>query len=123
MDCELKKRALDLCRTVCVYIASANYYILCMVQSAESAIKMLIFAVVIASFTIVLSSAQPTAISSVQCNATYNGIPESCRDASTALYMGTATADQRMMTCSAGHMCYGLLQIVMHDCSNTVRNS
>ena len=83
--------------------------------------KMLIVAVVIAS-SIVLSSAQPTANSDSQCNATWAGVPQSCRDAAIARSMGLATPDQTMMTCNSGQMCYNFLQNVIRDCGETVSN-
>ena len=81
--------------------------------------KMLIVAVVIASF-VVLSSAN------MMCNTTNSTVPASCRNASMVLRNGPTNDTQRMMArmmvCNASDMCYRLLQNVTVYCGNMVSN-
>ena len=88
---------------------------------------MLIVPALVIALSFVLASAQsePTVAPSPECitayNATYNsGDTSDCVAASLALFLGTATDEQRMMVCSAGQQCNTMIENVISLCGNTV---
>ena len=88
---------------------------------------MFLVVVVIGLSIVLLSSAQPNSQSSFQCNVTYNATFESinstaveCRAAQCAAFLGTATAQQRMMMCEEGQQCNTMIENVISACGDTV---
>ena len=69
--------------------------------------------------SLVQSLAPPECIAAY--NATFNNeTTASCPEASIALFLGTATDDQRMMVCSPGQQCNTMIENVIDVCGNKV---
>ena len=88
---------------------------------------MSIITALVIALSFVLSSAQPEPQPSAECIAAYNATfteadTNGCSAASLALFLGSATDDQRMTVCTAGQQCNTMIENVISMCGNTVSN-
>ena len=82
-------------------------------------------AVMVAS-SFVFSSLAQSQTPSAECisayNATFDNL-DGCSGAYYALFLGSATDEQRMMVCDAGQQCNTMIENIISLCGDTVRCS